>query len=285
MSYFSTSTIHAGIPIPGMLTVGPALSEATGGLQRGVVPVTFFGVALPLFVQSLLYQIPLTVSLVIAATRRMESAQAMLFSKSTAVAFLAIIATLSLGGVMGHPALQADWLVPILAYVQFGVACLLILAVTPSQGLYRSGARRSKRIGMARPPLWADDSSNRAAVFVMAGLMMATVAGHSGTRSRLETRRPTLEGRRDGRRSRLVFRIRHSILFAEIPQTRKTGSDDVCVFLLVVAARRGGPGSDGGERTRCRIHDRESVAVFSGLHRAPGQPSSSLAHWLRPSSV
>jgi hypothetical protein len=175
MAYFSAGTIRVGIPIPGMLTVGPALAEATGVVPRGGVVVTFFGVALPLFVQSLLYQIPLTVSLVVAATRRMKSAQAMLFSKSTAVAFLAIIATLSLGGVIGHPALQIDWLVTILAYAECFVACLLILAVTPSQGLYRSGARRSKRIGMANPPLWADDSSNRAAVVVMAGLMLATV--------------------------------------------------------------------------------------------------------------
>jgi hypothetical protein len=175
MASISTFSIFNGIPILGILTVGPALLEAAGDVPRGAVPVTFFGVALPLFVQSLLYQIPLTVTLVVAATRQMSSAQAMLFSKSMAVAVLAVIATLSLGGIIGHPLVQADFLIPILSYVECFVACLLVLAVTPSQGLYRSGARRSKRIGMARPPLWADDSSNRAAVFVMAGLMMATV--------------------------------------------------------------------------------------------------------------
>ncbi|MDA0281979.1 MAG: hypothetical protein O3B13_06165 [Planctomycetota bacterium] len=175
-SSFASFQVFAGLPIPGLLTAGPALLEAihVNG-PRGAVPLTFFGISLPLFVQSLLYQIPLTIFLFVAAVRRMRSAQAMLYSKSTAIAFLASIAALNLGGIIGHPQLQAAWLVPMLAYMEFIVASLLILAITPSQGLYHNCVRRSRRIGMARPPLWHDDSSNRAAVFVMAGLLLASV--------------------------------------------------------------------------------------------------------------
>lgn len=165
-----------GIPIPGMLSVGPAFMEAVNAdLPRGAIPATFFGFQFPVFLQSLFYQIPLTLFLVVAATRRMGSATAMFFSKTTAAAFLVTIVTLSLGGVIEHPNLDAIWLVPMLAYIEFLVAVLMILAITPTQGRYEGGARRAKRIGMGRPPLWQDDSSNRAAVFVMASLMLATV--------------------------------------------------------------------------------------------------------------
>lgn len=168
--------VFSGIPIPGILGAGPAMLDAIfpNGPPAGL-PLTFFGVELPVFVQSLLYQIPLTAFLIVAATRRMMSAQAMFFSKSTAVAFLVTIATLCLGGVIGHPLLKADWFVPMLAYSEFLVAVLMILAISPSQSVYTGGVRRAKRIGMGRAPMWQDDSSNRAAVVVMASLALATV--------------------------------------------------------------------------------------------------------------
>lgn len=172
----ATGMVFSGIPVPGMLSVGPALMEAVAAdVPGGALQVTFFGVELPLYVQSLFYQIPLTAFLVVAATRRMKSAQAMFFSKSTAVAFIVTISLLCLGGVIEHPQLKAAWLIPMLAYVQFVISILMILTITPGQGVYQGGARRARRIGMARPPLWHDDSSNRAAVFVMASLVMATV--------------------------------------------------------------------------------------------------------------
>ena len=172
-----TGMTTVGIPIPGMLSVGPAFMEAVNGAApRNAIPAaTFFGIQLPVFLQSLCYQIPLTLFLVVATTRRMKSATAMFFSKSTAVAFLATIAALSLGGVIKHPRLNAVWLVPMLAYVEFIIAAFMILAITPTHGRYQGGARRAKRRGMGRAPLWQDDSSNRAAVVVMASLLLATV--------------------------------------------------------------------------------------------------------------
>lgn len=175
VSSFSTAQVYAGLPIPGLLTAGPALMEVVSEPPRQAILPTFFGLNLPLFVQSLLYQIPLTIFLLIAAVRRMASAQAMLYSKTTAVAFLVTICVLNLGGIIGHPRLQADWLVPMLVYLDFAVATLLILAVTPGHGAYVNGARRSRRIGMGHAPLWSDDSSNRAVAFVMAGLIPASV--------------------------------------------------------------------------------------------------------------
>ncbi|MGZ0169126.1 MAG: hypothetical protein ACKVHE_06200 [Planctomycetales bacterium] len=172
----TTTLTNFGISIPGMLFVGPAFLEAVNAdLPQNAIPATFFGFQFPVFVQSLLYQIPLTVFLVVAATRRMGSATAMFFSKSTALAFLVTFTTLSLGGVIGHANLNATKLVPVLSYIEFLVAVLLILAITPTQGQYQGGARRAKRIGMGRPPMWQDDSSNRTAVFVMASLVLGTV--------------------------------------------------------------------------------------------------------------
>lgn len=171
-----TGLASVGIPVPGMWSAGPALLEAMNAdAPRNAIPATFFGMELPVFLLSLFYQIPLTLFLVVAATRRMRSANAMFFSKSTAVAFFVTIATLCLGGVIEHPNLDARWLVPMLAYVEFLIAVLMILSISPSQGQYQGGARRAKRIGLGRPPLWQDDSSNRAAVFVMASLLLATV--------------------------------------------------------------------------------------------------------------
>jgi hypothetical protein len=171
-----TGLVSAGIPVPGMLSSGPALLEALNAdAPRNAIAPTFFGVELPVFVQSLFYQIPLTLFLIVAATRRMKSANAMFFSKSSAVAFFATIAALCLGGVINHPLLKAGWLIPTLAYVEFLIAILMILSISPSQGQYQGGARRAKRISLGRPPLWQDDSSNRAAVFVIATLVMATV--------------------------------------------------------------------------------------------------------------
>ena len=165
-----------GIPIPGMLSVGPAFMEAVNAdLPRGAIPPTFFGVEFPVFLQSLFYQIPLMLFLLVAATRRMKSATAMFFSKSSAIAFLVTIAVLCLGGVIEHPNLDAIWVIPTLSYVEFLVAALLILAISPAQGQYQREARRAKRIGMGRPSLWQDDSSNRAAAIIMATLIMATV--------------------------------------------------------------------------------------------------------------
>ena len=173
----TTMSLYLGLPIPGLLTVGPTLLEAMGTLQkgRGVTLPTFFGLELPLFIQSLIYQIPLIIFLTIPVVRRMRSAQAALYSKSTAISCLAVISFLNLGGIVNHPKLDAELFVPMLLYATVIVSLLLTMAVTPSQGAYLNLVRRSRKQNMLKPSLWADESSNRAIVIVFGSLTWATV--------------------------------------------------------------------------------------------------------------
>ena len=162
------------VPIPGLLTAGPALVEAVAA-GPGLRLPTFFGIRLPVFVQSLIYQIPLTAFLFLASIRRMQSAQTPLFSKSMAVAFLVTVSLLNLGGTIGHQNVRPELVVPIMLYVNFVVAVLITLAVTPAHGTYRNCVRRSRKFNMHRPPLWTDESSNRAVVLAFASVTFAMV--------------------------------------------------------------------------------------------------------------
>src|SRR5205823_5777021 len=97
----TSSNVAQGIPIPGLLTSGPTVMEAMGWNNRPGMP-TFFGIDLPLWFQSLIYQWPLIVFLAIPVVRRMRSAEATLYSKRTAVAFLGTISVLNMGGIVGN---------------------------------------------------------------------------------------------------------------------------------------------------------------------------------------
>lgn len=163
------------LPIPGLLTAGPALYEA---MTAGGVPVvargpTFFGVALPLYIQSLIYQTPMTLFLLVAVVRRMRSAQAPLYSRTMAIGFLVTVSVLNLGGIIGHKNVNPGTVVPVLLYVNCLIAVFLTLAITPSQGTYRNCVRRSRKLNMHRPPLWHDESSNRAVVLAFASITLA----------------------------------------------------------------------------------------------------------------
>ncbi|MDA0589545.1 MAG: hypothetical protein O2820_12695 [Planctomycetota bacterium] len=172
----STASVTAGLPIPGLLTVGPAYAEAMGQLEGPRVQLpTFFGLGLPMFVQSLIYQLPVIVFLTIPVVRRMRSEQASLYSKPAAIACLAAISFLNLGGIVNHPKLQPEHFIPMLLYASVLVSLLLTMAVTPAQGSYMNLVRRSKKQNMLKPSLWLDESSNRAILFVFASFTWATV--------------------------------------------------------------------------------------------------------------
>jgi hypothetical protein len=171
----SSPSVAVGLPVPGLLTVGPAYGEAMGMFAGKQDLPTFFGLELPLFLQSLIYQIPLIAFLAIPVVRRMRSAQASLYSKPTAIACLAAFSFLNLGGIVNHPQLMPELFIPMLLYACVFVSILLTVAVTPSQGSYMNLVRRSKKQNMLKPSLWDDESSNRAVLFVFASFTWATV--------------------------------------------------------------------------------------------------------------
>jgi hypothetical protein len=175
LSTGSSPSVLAGLPIPGLLTVGPAYSEAMGMVDARADLPTFFGLELPLFLQSLIYQIPVIIFLTIPVVRRMRSAQASLYSKPTAIACLATLSFLNLGGIVNHPQLKAEHFIPMLLYASVLISIFLTMAVTPSQGSYMNLVRRSKKLNMLKPSLWDDESSNRAVLFVFGSFTWATV--------------------------------------------------------------------------------------------------------------
>ena len=175
----SSPNVVQGIPIPGLLTAGPTVMEALDwnnlrGLAGGNWP-KFFGIELPLWVQSLIYQWPLIVFLSIPVVRRMRSAEASLYSKRTAVAFLGTISLLNMGGIVGNNNVKAEWVIPSLLYLNWVTAMVITMAITPQSGMFQNHLRRSHRHNLSRPPLWADESSNHAAVLLLAGLTYVMV--------------------------------------------------------------------------------------------------------------
>lgn len=171
----SSPTVYNGIPIPGLLTVGPTMLDCMEvKLGRGDVEPTFFGAKLPIFLQTLCYQLPLLAFLFVAAVRRMRSPQLPLYSKLNAAGFLVTISILNLAGLVGHPKLVPEQVVPSLLYINVVVAVLLTLSVTPELTTFRNGIRRSRKIGMVKPAMWTDSGSNRAVLFVFCGVTWAT---------------------------------------------------------------------------------------------------------------
>lgn len=177
----SSASVMQGIPIPGLLAAGPSVAEAMlwNNLKgpAGANWPTFFGLELPLWVQSLIYQWPLIVFLAIPVVRRMRSAEASLYSKSTAVAFLATISLLNMGGIVGHKNLRPEWVIPSLLYLNLFMSLFITLAITPSLSTFHNHLRRTHKHKLSRPSIWADESSNRAAVLLLAALTFALVQG------------------------------------------------------------------------------------------------------------
>ncbi len=176
MSY---ANVAQGIPIPGLLSAFPSVLEALNWNDPRALAIanwpTFFGLELPLCVQSLIYQWPLIVFLAIPVVRRMRSAEAALYSKSTAVAFLATISLLNMGGIIGHKNLKPEWVIPSLLYLNLFTSLFITLAITPSLSTFHNHLRRAHKHKLSRPSVWTDESSNRAAVLLLAVLTFALV--------------------------------------------------------------------------------------------------------------
>lgn len=176
LASMSSASVYSGLPIPGLLTVGPTLMEAMEvNLGPGDIRPTFFGAELPIFIQTLCYQLPLLAFMFTAAVRRMRSPQLPLFSKMAAGGFMVTVSILNLGGVVGHPKLVAPVIIPMLLYVNVMVAVFLTLSVTPDLTAFRNGIRRSRKMGMVKPAMWTDAGSNRAILIVFCGATWATV--------------------------------------------------------------------------------------------------------------
>jgi hypothetical protein len=136
----------------------------------------FFGVALPWLFFLLLYLVPILGFLLTASTRKMRSERAHALSKPEAVACLATLTVLLLGGLWNVQGFAYVSLVVLYALV--GGAIVLTATVTPAAGEYIKAIRRAEKAGLRRPWPWDDLALNRGALIVFCGIVLvgATVA-------------------------------------------------------------------------------------------------------------
>jgi hypothetical protein len=160
------------IATPAFLSLGPCLMEVLDRqplvqLGRGD-PITFFGLSIPYFIQSLIYQLPLIGFLFVPVIRRMRSADSMPFPKLVATSFLATVSILNLAGIVGRDRLNADVIMTVLMFSNLAMGCVLVLGVTPDRGQFRNHLRRSRKQNMLRPSMTKDEASNRSVVWMFA---------------------------------------------------------------------------------------------------------------------
>jgi len=178
LSHIGSGFVFVGVALPGMLTVIPTFLQLMEHLPPGQAQLglpKFFGVELPLSLQSLIYQVPMFLFFLVAASNRMRSDWAHLYSKRTAAAFLTVIASLTMGSMVGHAQLPQRLFVPVMLYVLVPVAMMLLMAVTPNSGEFANGHRRAEKMNLLKPSMWTDLASNRGIVIVFCGIIVSSV--------------------------------------------------------------------------------------------------------------
>ena len=131
----------------------------------------FYGVGIPLVLQTLLFQSSIFAFLLIASGRRFHSSRLPLFSKPQALGFIGLLAFLSLGSVWQTSTIT---LTLSMAYFLTFASFWLVATVTPQLGDYMKGLQRSRRHGGAVTP-WHDLASNKLPVLLFAGTILAAL--------------------------------------------------------------------------------------------------------------
>ncbi len=176
--FFGMQSLAVGIAIPATLTVLPAFAELMvggkiGGAGIQIMP-KFFGLDLPIWAQSFLYQIPLTVFLFVACVRRMYSAESLLYSKTQACGFLITLGAMTLAGLIDPPLQQIAELARVVALFMMVFAALaLVGAITPEAGQVANGFRRAERLEKSHVGFWDDAAQNGFIVVILALIVTA----------------------------------------------------------------------------------------------------------------
>jgi hypothetical protein len=176
--FIGMQAMFGGASAPALMTVIPTVRQALEMNDlRDTVP-GFFGVEMPLYVQSFIHQLPILVFLYVAAVRKMRSERAHAYSKLGAIAFVATIAVLALGEMWNTslPRLVGvnvgQWPVLVVLYTVTLASVLLTLAVTPSASGYANGLRRATKHGRQRLAPWSDLAPNTGAVIVFCWIIV-----------------------------------------------------------------------------------------------------------------
>ncbi|WP_406699328.1 hypothetical protein V5E97_10695 [Singulisphaera sp. Ch08] len=153
-------------------------------------PMNLFGFMIPWLAWVLIVELPILGFVGLAVSRKMAAERAHSLTKPQAVACMATLTTLLIGGVWNLARILPDEL-PIeptytdnfmiaSVYVLSLLAMVLTIAITPDAGEYVKGLRRATRQGRRRMSLWSDAGSNRLALLALCSLVMvgATTVVH-----------------------------------------------------------------------------------------------------------
>ncbi len=133
--------------------------------------LSFYGISLPWLPVVLIYQLPVLFFLLLASTRKMQSARLHPLSKPEAIAAMLTFSALVLGGIWKQESYEILEVVAL--YLLVVPALLLTLMVTPTQAEYYKGLWRAQKQGRARLPWWDDLSVNWVCLAIIAGLLLA----------------------------------------------------------------------------------------------------------------
>lgn len=168
----------------------PNPARGVFGLLAG--QVFFFGLPVPAFLLTSIYQIPVLGFALFACTRKMRSERLPAFSKPATLLFLAILLTLMLGSLWGAggnlpgnlPFNRGTAMTTFT--VALGTITTIVLTgmVTPSLGDYVKGIRRARKSGQTRQPPFADHAANPTVMLLLTAIValaaMVTWFGASG---------------------------------------------------------------------------------------------------------
>jgi len=166
----------------------------TQWLLEGDRRLNAFGRLIPWLPWTLAVELPVLGFLCLAVTRKMGAERSHAYTKWQALACMATLTALLVGGLWGlgrhlPPVPATGWtpadVISIAAvYALSLTAMILAMTVTPDAGGYVRGVRRALREGRRRPSPWSDAGSNRVALFALCAIVLAgstTVVNVLGT--------------------------------------------------------------------------------------------------------
>jgi hypothetical protein len=162
-------------------------------MAEGETRFDFYGISLPWLPVVLIYQLPLLFFILLACTRKMQSARLHVLSKPEAICAMMTCAALVLGGIWRRESYEILEVVAL--YVLVVPALLLTLMVTPNQSEYYKGLWRAQKLGRTRLPWWDDLSVNWVCLVLISGIVLGagtvawTFPGTSGA-SYMAVRQP-----------------------------------------------------------------------------------------------
>lgn len=173
---------------PAFFTILPVYRNVFAEMMAAegfTVEPLFYGVHVPAFMQTLIFQVPFMAFSFVVSVRKIRRDRMYSLSKSGAALLLGTAAFLTLGTLWNltqlfhDPRHSADMILAITLTIATGaIALMLMPVVTPDVGDFVKGFRRALKRGRGRPTPWDDFASNQGvlAVFILTIVAAALLA-------------------------------------------------------------------------------------------------------------